>query len=72
MQRSQRSRQTARIPDKLQMQAIYAGQRCLGFIWLRDRGAIEAFDINDKSIGIFASQAAAADAICQAAITNEP
>jgi hypothetical protein len=70
MQRRQRSRQARVIPDKCTMQAIYAGQRCLGFLWPRGRGAIEAFDADDLSLGIFNSQAAAADAVCRATIAN--
>jgi hypothetical protein len=47
--------------------AVYAGQVCLGHLLTYDRGqSFEAFDINDKSLGSFGSQSAAADALSKA------
>jgi hypothetical protein len=48
--------------------AVYDGQRCLGHLLLRGRQGVEAFDVNDRSIGIFQNQKAAADAVSEAAI----
>ena len=42
--------------------SVYAGQRCLGFLLSR-RDGVEAFDIDDRSLGIFPDQKSAADAI---------
>jgi hypothetical protein len=42
--------------------AVYAGRECIGFI--RSRGdAFEALDLDRRSIGLFSSRSAAADAI---------
>ena len=43
--------------------AIYAGQTCLGHVIPLGPRSFEAFDSNDKSIGLFDTQAGAADAL---------
>jgi hypothetical protein len=43
--------------------AIYAGQTCLGHVTSLGPRLFEAFDPDDKSIGIFKTQAGAADAL---------
>jgi hypothetical protein len=43
--------------------AIYAGQTCLRHVISRGPGEFEAFDSDDKSIGLFETQAGAADAL---------
>jgi hypothetical protein len=43
--------------------SVYDGRRCCGHLVSRGRDGVEAFDINDRSIGIFASQSEAAAAI---------
>jgi hypothetical protein len=43
--------------------SIYAGQRCLGHLLPRGRQGVEAFDADDRSLGIFPDQKSAADAI---------
>jgi hypothetical protein len=45
--------------------AIYSGQVCLGHILPRGKAGVEAFDADDKSLGIFPDQKAAADAVSQ-------
>jgi hypothetical protein len=44
------------------MMSVYDGQRCIGFL-LRRGKAVEAFDGDSKSLGIFPNQATAAGAI---------
>jgi hypothetical protein len=43
--------------------AVYDGQHCRGFILARGRSGFEAFDNSERSLGLYQSQAAAADAI---------
>jgi hypothetical protein len=45
---------------------VYDGRRCLGHIIARGKTGFEAFDADDKSVGLFPSQRAAADALTQA------
>jgi hypothetical protein len=53
------------------MSTVYVGQYCLGFILARGKTGFEAFDRNEKSIGLFPTQRAAADAITEQARGNE-
>ncbi len=46
--------------------SIFAGQRCIGFILNRGRDGFEAFDVNDRSLGVFPSVKAAAAAVSEA------
>jgi len=46
-------------------QALYSGRTCLGFILNRGRSGYEAFDCDDKSIGIFETQQLAADTLSE-------
>jgi hypothetical protein len=59
--RSKSSRQE--LSDAPGFLAVYAGRECAGFLLPRGKSGVEAFDINDKSLGIFPNQQAAADAI---------
>jgi hypothetical protein len=45
------------------MVAVYDGQRCLGHVLGRGKGGFEAFDVDNRSLGIFPSQREAAAAI---------
>ena len=40
--------------------AVYAGRECLGHIVACGKGVFEAFDYDDRSVGIFPTQSAAA------------
>jgi len=42
---------------------IYDGRACLGFVLSRGRTGFEAFDIEERSLGIYATQREAAAAI---------
>jgi hypothetical protein len=42
---------------------VLAGKQCLGHILRRGVTGFEAFDVDDRSLGVFATQRAAADAI---------
>ena len=46
-----------------QFVSVYAGQTCIGHVLARSKRGFEAFDTEDNSIGIFASQSAAADVL---------
>jgi hypothetical protein len=43
--------------------AVYDGQHCRGFILGRGRSGWEAFDSSERTLGLYESQAAAANAI---------
>ena len=60
------SRQATSPDLAMQALAVYAGQRCLGHILPRGKSGIEAFDQDDKSLGIFPTQKLAADAVSNA------
>jgi hypothetical protein len=45
------------------MLAVYAGQRCVGHLYRRRKAGFEAFNTDDRSIGLFGSQREAADAL---------
>jgi hypothetical protein len=49
------------------MLALYSGRECAGFLLKRGRAGIEAFDADDKSLGIFPDQQSAANAVSEAA-----
>jgi hypothetical protein len=49
------------------MLSVYDGQRCLGHIIVRGKTGHEAFDTDNNSLGMFASEHDAANAISKAA-----
>jgi hypothetical protein len=42
---------------------LYDGQRCIGHIIARGKTGFEAFDVNDRSLGLYPSQREAAAAL---------
>jgi hypothetical protein len=44
---------------------VYDGRVCLGFIIGRGRDGFEAFNANDKSVGLFGTVKLAADALSE-------
>jgi hypothetical protein len=50
--------------------AVIAGQRCLGHIVARGPLGYEAFDRDDRSLGVFDKRAAAAGAVEAASIVG--
>ena len=71
-----RARQTTRprrdahrteLSDPMIALSVYDGSRCIGFMMPRGRQGVEAFDADDRSLGFFADQKSAADAISAAA-----
>jgi len=48
------------------MLSVYSGRECVGFLLSRGKCGVEAFDSEQRSIGMFASQKQAADAIMEA------
>jgi hypothetical protein len=49
------------------MLTIYSGRECIGHLYLRGKAGVEAFDVHDKSLGLFPDQQSAAAAISLAA-----
>jgi hypothetical protein len=47
------------------MITVFAGKVCIGFVLDRRRGGFEGFDINECTIGAFATQRKAVHAICE-------
>ena len=47
--------------------AIYAGTQCLGHIIKRGMSGVEAFDFEDRPLGLYPDQRAAAAAVTEAA-----
>jgi hypothetical protein len=47
--------------------SVYDGTRCLGFLLPRGKLGVEAYDRDDKSLGVFPNQKSAADAVSGAA-----
>jgi hypothetical protein len=45
------------------MLSVYDGQRCIGHLLARGRSGWESFDTEQKSLGLFSTQAAAACAV---------
>jgi hypothetical protein len=43
--------------------SVYSGRQCIGFVIARSKAGFEAFDPNDKSLGVFASMKLAADVL---------
>jgi hypothetical protein len=49
------------------MVSVYDGRACLGFILARGRSGFEAFDREERSLGLYPAAPAAANAVCAAA-----
>ena len=49
------------------MMSIYDGQQCFGFVIARARQGHEAFDREQRSLGLYPAAPAAASAVCAAA-----
>ena len=59
--------------SKTPLAYVYDGRECLGHIVARGKtGFFEAFDRDDKSIGIFESQRQAANALVERAANGGP
>ena len=58
---------TRSTTPEAQFQAVYFGQACLGHILTRGKQGVEAFDLADRSIGMFGDVGAAATAVVAAA-----
>lgn len=43
--------------------SVYSGRTCVGFLVLRGKAGVEAYDADDNSLGIFSDQQSAAAAI---------
>jgi hypothetical protein len=49
------------------MPYIYDGRACLGFVLSRGRAGFEAFDREERSLGLYPAAPAAGNAVCAAA-----
>jgi hypothetical protein len=47
--------------------AVYLGQTCVGHTLNRDKLGYEAYDRDDRSLGVFADQSSTASAVAEAA-----
>lgn len=66
---SEHRRRRRQIPDDFSTMnalAVYAGQRCIGFLVPRGKLGTEAFDASERTLGIFPDRPSAANAV-----TNE-
>jgi hypothetical protein len=63
---------TKAAPTTTGMISIYAGQTCLGHAMARGRLGFEAFDLNDRSLRMFRTRAAAVDAVSSSASAGKP
>ena len=50
--------------------ALYSGQTCLGHLLSRGRAGAEAFDRNDRSLGVFPDLKSAAAAVSAAGTSS--
>jgi hypothetical protein len=56
-----------RVMTETSLVSVYAGQVCLGFVLARGEAGFEAFDADEKSLGLFPTQREAAAAIMRGA-----
>ena len=45
------------------LSSVYDGQRCIGFLLSRGRAGVEAFDCDERSLGVYPTQGEAVNAI---------
>jgi hypothetical protein len=57
-----RRQQPDHSPARPRIFSVYSGQRLLGFILDRGKTGFEAFNTNERSLGVYGTQRAAADA----------
>jgi hypothetical protein len=53
----------------INVQAVYSGRTCIGFLLPRGKQGCEAFDSTDRSLGVFPDQKSAADALSQRGVS---
>ena len=56
---------TADDTEKPTMMSVYDGQTCVGFLMLRGRDGVEAFDANASSLGLCKNLKAASVAVSE-------
>ena len=52
------------------MLSVFDGRQCIGHVVGRGRAGFEAYDADQRSLGVFASQRAAVDAINESALRD--
>jgi hypothetical protein len=50
---------------------VYDGKQCVGFLLQRGKRGVEAFDRGERSLGLFKTAAAAANAVFDSASNEE-
>lgn len=60
------SRNFQALCDTSALQSVYCGRSCVGFLLARGRDGVEAFDADERSLGLFANAKAAHAAIVAA------
>jgi hypothetical protein len=63
---------TSKAAPTTGMLSVYDGRQCVGHLIRRGKCGVEAFDINEVSLGVFASQYEAIKAVTVAAKANGP
>ena len=60
-----RKHQTEVVADTVHMLAVYDGApiHCVGFLYPRNKQGVEAYDADNRNLGIFPNQKMAADAV---------
>jgi hypothetical protein len=64
-------RAMSRTTERSAMSSVYDGRVCIGFILKRGKAGVEALDANCTSLGLFATEPAAADAVTAAIPPSE-
>jgi hypothetical protein len=49
------------------MISVYSGRECLGHVLTRGKSGFQAFDVDDRSLGMFRTRSEAVDAVTEAA-----
>jgi hypothetical protein len=62
----------SRTTERPAMSSVYDGRVCIGFLPRRGKAGVEAFDANCTSLGHFATEPAAGDAVTAALSTFKP
>jgi hypothetical protein len=53
------------MSDSAPLLSVYSGRTCVGFVLRRGKAGFEAFDVNERSLGLFPGQAEAIASIAE-------
>jgi hypothetical protein len=54
------------------MLSVYSGRKCVGFLLERGKTGVEAFDAEQRSLGVFTTLREAANAITTTEVKDKP